>query len=344
MNTEARTLRLVVSDSAGPEWQGWLEKFQGNIYHSTQWAKTRLSTHRYPLFFHWLDNNDRCVGIGVGIKSWSPVRHIGRFFKRLDFESYPAVQGNDSDLAGSMIKQLLNFAKEDGYNNLSIQSYMAKIMVPGMDRLGFVTTPRIEFILDLTTSEDVLWKRLSEHHRRKIKKADRHGLLFEEACTLDAMRQLQKLQASSRDRRMQRGEYLDMLDETHYEEMGKSYFGSDLGRVFSMTREDRAVSTAFVSMYADKALYVYGGSSREGFEMDAPALLFWKLFARCRELGCEELNLGGVPASAVNPESQSHGLYRFKAGFGGRQVTCLSGSAEKLQPIRSRLASIARKR
>jgi hypothetical protein len=344
MNRKAKTLRLVVSNSAGAEWQDWLEKFQGNIYHSTQWAETRCSTNRYPLFFQWLDNNDRCVGIGVGIKSWSPVRYIGRFFKRLDFESYPAVQGNDSDLTGSMIKQLLNFAKEDGYSDLSIQSYLANVMVPDLDRLGFVTKPRIEFILDLTTSEDVRWKRLSEHHRRKIKKANRHGLLFNEACTLEAMRQLHKLQANSRDRRMQRGEYLDLLDETHYEEMGKSYFGSDLGRVFFMTHEGRSVSTAFVSMYAGKALYVYGGNSQEGFEMDAPALLFWKLYTRCGELGCRELNLGGVPASAVNPESQSHGLYRFKAGFGGRQVMCLSGSAEKLQPIRSRLVSIARKR
>jgi hypothetical protein len=343
MNGTIEKLHLVASESVGAEWSIWPEKFNGNIYHSVSWADTRVSSHSRPLFFHWLDDEDRCVGIAVGIKSSSPIRCIGRFFKRLDFESYPAVEGNGIDSAKLMIKQLLNFAKEGGYCSLTIQSYFSNVVVPDMDRLGFITTPRIEFILDLTKPEEELWKQLAEHHRRKIKKANKHGLLFEEVCTLDAMKQLRKLQISSRDRRMRRGEHLGMLDEAFYVEMGKGYFEKNLGRIFLITHENQAISSAFVSMYAGKALYVLGGSSDEGFKLDAPALLFWKIFSRCRELGCREFSMGGVPTSAVNPESQSFGLYRFKAGFGGRQVMCLSVSAENLQPLRGWLVRIAKK-
>lgn len=336
-------MRLIVSKSVCVEWSGWLEKFEGNIYHSSVWAETRHSCHSHPLFFHWLDNNDCCLGIAVGIKHWSPVRYIGHFFKRLDFESYPAVQGNDVDLTRSMIKQLLKFAKDGGYRSLTIQSFCANVMVSDMDQLGFVTTPRIEFILDPGIPEEELWKRLSEHHRRKIKRANRHGLLFEEACTIDAMREIRKLQMMFRDRRMQRGEYFGTVNEDYYEEMGKRYFDKNLGRVFFMTHEKQVVTTAFVTIYAGKAYSVYTGSSEEGFRLDASALLFWKIFSRCRELGCKEFNIGGVPDSAVSPESQSYGLYRFKAGFGGRQVKCLSGTAENLQPLRCKLATIAKR-
>lgn len=343
MNNKVGEMRLVVSKSVCVEWSGWFKKFKGNIYHSSEWAETRYSDHSHPLFFHWLDDNNCCLGIAVAIKSWSTIPYIGRFSTRLDIETYPAVRDGDVDLTRSMIKQLMGFAKKGGYRRLTIQSYGTPIMVPDMAHLGFTTTPRIEFILDLTMSETELLKRLSEHHRRKIKKAKKYGLSFEEFCTLDAMRRFRNLQVCSRDRRMQRGEYTGMLDDAYYEDLGKSYFEKNLGRVFLMTHENQSVSGAFITIYEGRAYYVYGGSNDEGFKMDAPALLFWKIFSRCRELGCREFNMGGVPASAVNPEAKSHGLYRFKSGFGGQRVMCLSGSANNLSPIHSALGAVVKK-
>ena len=343
MNQENATLRLMVSTPERAHWQRLLEQLNGNIYHSIEWAETCCSNHSRPLFFNWLDINGRSVGIAVGIESCSPIRYVGRFSKRLNFETYPAVNDGDANLTRSMIGQLVDFAKSEGYRCLTIQSYCANVPVPDMDQLGFVIAPRIEFILDITIPEERLWKQLSAHHRRKIKKAEKHSLLFKEACNADAMQELRKLHMATRDRRLRRGEYLDMFDDTYYEELGKSYFSRNLGRMYLMMHEQRAVSAVFVTIYADRVLYVHGGSNEEGYKMDAPTLLFWKIFSRCRELGCREFNMGGVPASAVNPEVQSHGLYRFKAGFGGRQVPCVSGTAADLRLFRGALLSIAEK-
>ena len=343
MNQENITLHLAASAPVKTQWRRLLEQFNGNIFHSIEWAETCRSNHVNPLFFNWLDSSGRTVGIAVGIASRSPVRYLGRFSKRLNFESYPAVKNNDADLARSMIRQLVAFAKDGGYRSLTIQSYFANVPIPDMAQLGFVTTSRIEFILDLTRTEEELWNRLSGHHQRKIKKAQKHDLLFEEACSVEAMEQLRKLQAATREKRNRRGEHMDMLDSAQYEELGKRYFGLNLGKLYLMTNEKQPVSAAFVTMYAGRALYVYGGSSEKGYEMNAPALLFWKIFSRCRELGCREFNMGGVTASAVNSDSLSHGLYRFKAGFGGRQVSCLSGAAENLRPFRGAFLTIAEK-
>ena len=93
------------------------------------------------------------------------------------------------------------------------------------------------------------------------------------------------------------------------------------------------VSAAFVSIHDGKAYYVFGGSSDRGFAMNASVLLFMNIFAHCRTVGCREFNLGGVPGAAVGESSQSHGLYRFKAGFGGEEVPCFSLRADDLQPI-----------
>jgi lipid II:glycine glycyltransferase (peptidoglycan interpeptide bridge formation enzyme) len=77
--------------------------------------------------------------------------------------------------------------------------------------------------------------------------------------------------------------------------------------------------------------------------MNAPALLFWKVFERCRESGCKEFNLGGVPAAAESPESLAHGLFRFKSGFGGRRVRLVSGTTGNLQSLRGALISMMQK-
>ncbi|MHC4180920.1 MAG: hypothetical protein ACYSWU_25770 [Planctomycetota bacterium] len=50
-------------------------------------------------------------------------------------------------------------------------------------------------------------------------------------------------------------------------------------------------------------------------------LLQFELLARLREQGVEEVNIGGVPADAANPDHPQHGLYCFKRGFGGTEHT-----------------------
>ena len=335
---QGKAMRLVVSTDAGAGWADWTARLQGTIYHSVAWAEAQRSETRSPLYFSWVDDHGFCNGVAIGIKRWSPIRYIGRYSKRLDFESYPAVQGG-GDLINTLIKELVDYARQEGYRSVAVNSYYAGAFIPDLRDAGLLAHPRIEFLIDLTQSDDELWKGLSAHHQRKIKKADRQGLVFEVSTDVDAMRYFRELQTVSRNRKKQPGEYVVMPEESCYAEMGNSYLRNDLGRVFLMTHEGRVVSAALISLYRGRALYVLGGTSEEGFAREAPVLLFWKAMSRCRELGCRELNLGGVPAGASNPGAPSHGLYRFKSNFGGRQAPCISGSAEDLSSVRGLVAS-----
>jgi hypothetical protein len=331
-------MQLEVDRSAGAEWVQLIERFDGNIYHSQEWAETWRSDYAEPLYFRGLDEQGRCVGIALANERHSSRPVIGRFLRRLDFETFPAVQGNDPDLARTMMGRIVEFARAGGYRGLTLQSHYSGVPLSNLDHLGLVATPRTEFIVDLTRSEEERWKQLSTHHQRKIKKAGKHGLVFEEARSGEAMQELRRLQIGSRDRRMERGEYFGLQDAAYYEQMGRRYFERNLGCLFLMRYEGRPVSAAFISIYSGRALYVLGGSEPKGFELDAPALLFWKVFSRCVELGCREFNLGGVPASSADQESLAHGLYRFKSGFGGRQVQRVTGVLENLRPSFNSLA------
>ncbi|MEW6323807.1 MAG: peptidoglycan bridge formation glycyltransferase FemA/FemB family protein [Nitrospirota bacterium] len=320
-------IQLTVSNHPGPDWSAWLTRLNGNLYHSAAWAESCRTAHKHPIYFHWEDEQARCVGAAVGIASRSPRPVIGRFSRRLDFETYPAA-GDRADLALQMMADLARHASLTGHRALSIHSYLATGPVAGLERLGLSLSPRIEFAVDLTRSPDALWQALSAHHRRKIKKAGRLGLTLVEADSMEALRQFRALQVASRERRRSRGEEIGMLDDLYYEEKGRRYFGRNLGRLCLMLHRGTPVSAAFIALYGGQALYVHGGSSDEGFRMNAPALLFWEAFLQYRTRGCDRFNLGGVPADAADPQSPSHGLYRFKAGFGGRELALADCTTE----------------
>lgn len=343
MNSEIQKLRLVADDRAGPEWADWLRNLDGNIYHSAEWADTRRSSTSRPLFFHWRDQSNSVRAIAVGIESWSSVPLMGQYLKRLELESYPVVNDIEESFIPSLMLQLLEYSQKARHSSLVIQSYYTDSDCPNPGRDPFESTNRLEWVIDLTQPEEKLLHNMTSTHRRKIGKARKNDLKLESACNLEAMRQFRKLQVQSRDRRIERGEHIGTAEDSYYERLGRAYFERNLGRVYLLTYQGEPVSGAFVSMYAGKAYYVFGGSSDSGFAMNAPALLFWEIFSHCRKLGCHEFNLGGVPASAMDKESQSHGLYRFKAGFGGRQIACVSLSAVNLQPGRDRIIGLARK-
>jgi lipid II:glycine glycyltransferase (peptidoglycan interpeptide bridge formation enzyme) len=202
---------------------------------------------------------------------------------------------------------------------------------------------RIEFLIDLTLTNEQLTKKLSTNHKRKLKKAVKADLKHSIGHNLEAMRVLRSLQVRSRDRRIDRGEKIAIAEDSYYDEIGAAYFKRNLGEVHYLTHEGNAVSAAFISIYNQKAYYVFGGSTDDGFSMNAPGLLFMEIFTHCRDLGCLEFNLGGVPAIAVDKSAQSHGLYRFKSGFGGLEVPCTSLKADNLQPGRDFLFNLARK-
>jgi hypothetical protein len=343
INDRPERMQLSVSQTTPDRWVDKIRQFSGNLFHSREWADTRLSGCSRPLFFELRDEQGSCHGIAVGIESWSPARLVGRFSSLLEFETYPVVTDDRPDLVQAMVRRIVAYGKQKGCRRVAFQSYLSRTSIPQSGALGLHIEPRLEFVLDLSLSDSQLLGRFNAHHKRKIKKALKHDLQFKEAADMDAMQQFRRLQVDSRDRRLSRGEDMTIMDDAYYETLGRKYFAVNLGKVFTLNYQGRPVSAAFVALYAGRALYMYGGSSDLGFEKDAPPLLFKYIFARCRELGCREFNLGGVPAEAENTEAPSHGLYRFKAGFGGAQIRCENAYADNLNPRRDMFVSLAKR-
>jgi hypothetical protein len=335
-NHEGAPLGIKAAAHAGGDWIALIDRFGGNLFHAPQWAESRRSATSRPLFFRLYGDGGDCLGIAAGIEMWSPAPAIGRFSKQLVFETYPVVRDDRDELVRTMLQHIIAYAGKHGFRRVEFNSYLTRTSLERPADLG-LETRRIEFSIDLTRTDDQLFAGFNTHHKRKIKKALKHDLQFFESQDTQAMRQFRELQKHSRDRRLERGESIAVMEDGYYEELGKHYFASDLGTVFMLLHEDRPVTAAFIAHYGTQALYMYGGSNDTGLQLDAPILLFSHIFTRCRQRGCRLFNLGGVPEEARQPETQLYGLFRFKAGFGGSQRVCQNLTADHLNPGRDKL-------
>ncbi|HNZ93785.1 MAG TPA: peptidoglycan bridge formation glycyltransferase FemA/FemB family protein [Rectinema sp.] len=84
-------------------------------------------------------------------------------------------------------------------------------------------------------------------------------------------------------------------------------------------KQNLPLAAMFLSISADRATYLYGASSNEGRNLMAPYALQWTAIKESKRHGCRSYDLFGV-APGPNPDHPLYGLYRFKAGFGGKMI------------------------
>ncbi len=87
--------------------------------------------------------------------------------------------------------------------------------------------------------------------------------------------------------------------------------------MFKALYKGKLLAGIIVSLYGDRATYLYGASSGEYRNLMPAYALQWNAIGYARERGCSEYDLFGIPP-VDDPSHPMGGLYRFKTGFGGK--------------------------
>ena len=105
------------------------------------------------------------------------------------------------------------------------------------------------------------------------------------------------------------------LDAAFYRELQGRLPDSDKLVVTVAYRTGAAVAGHVASILGDAAVYVLGATNEEGLASKASYLLQWAVIEEARRREMRFYDLGGIDPEA-NP-----GVYHFKRGLGGREVT-----------------------
>lgn len=318
-------MKLLVKERIDPmEWNSEVLELDGTVFHTSEWARFK-SGDGIPLYFQLLDEDMELAGIALGIKHKSRFRVISWVTAMLHLTTIPVVRDNNANLLQQAINEIINFAKKQRFVFLNMDSFYATIYPESLEDMGFQTKPRIEFLIDLKKTEKELWEGLKSSHRRKIRRGMKNNLALVEENTIEGLNKLRKLQFESRERARKRGQDYDVGAEKGYERIKACLIDGGIAKIFCAKKEGEIVSSALIGIYNKKAFYISGGTNSTGYRSSAPSFLFWNVMTSLKRLGFQELNFGGVPKGAKSEASLSHGLYRFKDGFGGKLIDCVGG-------------------
>lgn len=90
--------------------------------------------------------------------------------------------------------------------------------------------------------------------------------------------------------------------------------------LFLLAAKDQDIlAGAIIAISGRQAVYLYGASANEHRNLMGPYALHWKAIKLVREKGCLTYDMGAV-SSSPDPNHPFYGMYRFKAGFGGKTI------------------------
>lgn len=174
-----------------------------------------------------------------------------------------------------------------------------------------------EFVLDLRGGEERVLKSIHKNHRKNARRAARQGVQIHEEHDMDSLMRLRELQLASSDRASERAEGFGVPDADFFQRLHQQVYAAGTGRILFATLEGEIVAALAWLTGANKFMTVRSGSIPAGYESRAMYLLYDELIRLGLQEGRSELNAGGVPSGAAEPEHPQSGLYLFKEGFGG---------------------------
>lgn len=164
------------------------------------------------------------------------------------------------------------------------------------------------FVVDLTGSEEDLWRRVAERERGKCRAALRDGIVMTvtrkpDGAALDAFVHLHRAMADQRE-----------FDAASPEALQRMIADGCL--LFAGCRDASGayLVTNLVYLGDEEAFFLYGARTAEG-HAGAGHLAHWETILALKREGYRRYDLGQVPSA--QPDD---GIYRFKRSFGGSFV------------------------
>jgi len=181
--------------------------------------------------------------------------------------------------------------------------------VPSREQVQFRNT----VVLDLSPEPEVLLAQMHPKTRYNIRLAMRRGVQVQEGGTadLEAFYRLYH-QTSQRDGFLIR-------PFAYYQDLWSRFLASGIAHLLLAYHEGDLLAGVLLFRFGGRAWYMYGASASRKRELMPNHLLQWEAVVRMRAAGVREYDFWGAP-ERLEESDPLWGVYRFKAGFGGRFV------------------------
>jgi len=293
------------------EWDNFLSKFEyTTMFLSWEWGLFEKSLGNKFEFWGIYENNE--------LVALLPIKYVKALRgKYLYLRHAPLMDWKNNNLVVFVTDFIRKKAEES-------KSYFIRIspLLESSDEneklmkeLGFksslinATDAELTVVLDLTKSEEDLWKDFRKTTRNSIKTAINKGITVKSTDTLDFFKYFEPIYLDTIKRQKWHGYSLQYIKK-EFEVFQKS---GDV-RMFVAFLGEQPISTSIFIHHRKQIIYHHSGSLTQYRNIPSTYLLHWEAIKYYKSIGMELYNFWGVcPENETN--HPWYGLSLFKRGF-----------------------------
>jgi lipid II:glycine glycyltransferase (peptidoglycan interpeptide bridge formation enzyme) len=282
-------------------WTSFLERHSdASIFHTKEWLRTLQQTYGYKPVAYSTSNGNELANAVVFCQIES--RLTGKRLVSLPFSDHcqPLASGKD-------LRDILNHL-QDNFNTEGLKYIELRpiLLETGVDerKRPFVLSEKFSFQrVDLRPELNVIYKNLHDSCiRRKIKRADREGLLYEMGRSEELQKKFRHLLLLTRRRHM-----LPPQPSSWFRNIVNSL--GEKVTIHVLSKNDMPVASIVTLKYKNCLVYKYGCSDTQFNNIGATPLLFWKVIQQAKAESAQVLDLGRSSCDDL-------GLIAFKEHLG----------------------------
>ena len=323
----------IISDSNNIDKNKWSEFVfnhpNGNIFQTPEMYEVYQNTKNYePVFLAVVNNRDEILGTLLAViqKEYSGV--LGNFTARSIIQGGPLIKDDDPDVLSFMLKEYSEIIKKKAiysqFRNFWDWGDSKEIFITN----GFEYEEHLNILINLTKSEEQLWKEVYSKRRNEVRRATKEGAYFSIENTEDSLKKcygiLQEVYKRAK---------LPIPDYHYFYNLYRMGSNSKL-LIFCAYYESEIIGCMLALSYKDTIYDFYAGSMVKFYNKYPNDLIPWEVFKWGKENNYKVFDFGGAGKPDV-----PYGVRDYKKKFGGEVVNY--GRYEKVhQPIMFEIAKV----
>lgn len=318
---------------AKEKWSAFVHNHpHGNIFQTPEIFDVYKKTKNYePVFLAVVNNRGEILGALLAViqKEYSGV--LGNFTARSIIHGGPLIKDDDPDVLDFILKEYNEIIKKKAiysqFRNFWDWGDSKEIFITN----GFEYEERLNILIDLTKSEEQLWKEVYSKRRNEVRRATKEGAYFSIEHTEDSLKKcygiLQEVYSRVK---------LPIPDYNLFYKLYRMGSNSKL-IIFCACYESEIIGCMLALSYKDTIYDFYAGSMINFYNKYPNDLIPWEVFKWGKENGYKVFDFGGAGKPNV-----PYGVRDYKKKFGGDFVNY--GRYEKVhKPLLMRFGKLGLK-
>jgi len=178
--------------------------------------------------------------------------------------------------------------------------------------------PTTTIQIDLTQTEDNIFRNFTEAKRRAVRRAIKNSIVVKDSKDIDAFIKVRKKQYFP----------FGFLVTSEMKKLWKNFYPDNAALLLAYSQDLQPVGGILLLIYEKIAYYWFASSLKVGKKLFAPTLLVWEAIKLAKKRGSKILDFEGIYDERFPKASQSwRGFTKFKEGFGGEKVVFMENFA-----------------